>query len=114
MKNIRTLMAAAILVMSAGCSVTSPSTRLALVGDAASITAAERTIVITPQTQHVNVTGGEIVRFDVGAKSFAWHFDGALNVTQVSLQQIAPTGILDHAVTAYVQPNPFFMGGDMN
>lgn len=86
--------------------------RTALLGDPADNLAAERVIVIGSQTRYVNVTGGEIIRFDVGTKSFTWHFDGALSVTNFPLQQVAPAGVLDHAVTAYVRPNPLFIGGD--
>lgn len=101
-----------ILFTVAGCSTWNAPPMLTLLGDAASNTAAERSIVIGPETRHINVTGGEIVRFDVGIKSFTWHFDGAINVTRFSLQQVAPAGMLDHDVIAYVRPNPFFIGSD--
>ena len=71
---------------------------------------AERTIAITPDTKYVNVQGGQTVRFDVGGKTFAWDFDGAETVQSFDLEQIAPPGLLDHAVTAYVSPNPLYMG----
>ena len=35
-----------------------------------------RTIVIKPNTSYVNVTGGEVIRFEVGDKSFLWNFNG--------------------------------------
>lgn len=114
MKNLSIAALIGMLIVTAGCSTLNTPTRLALLGDAASNSAAERSIVIGPETHHVNVTGGEIVRFTVGEKSFTWHFDGAINVTRFPLQQIAPTGLLDHEVTAYVRPNPFFIGGDRN
>jgi hypothetical protein len=45
---------------------------------------AERTIAITPDTKYVNVEG--------------------------DLNKVAPPGLLDHPVTAYVSPNPMYMG----
>lgn len=96
----------------AGCSAFNAPVPAALLGDAATDAAAERTIVIDPATRYVNVTGGEIIRFKLGNKTFTWHFDGALNVTQFALQRIMPADLLDHPVTAYVRPNPFLIGGD--
>jgi hypothetical protein len=77
-----------------------------LLGDPAPPTAAERTIKITPNTRHVNVERGEIVKFDTGGKTFAWDFDTAETVLSFDLNQVAPPGTLDHKVTAYVAPNP--------
>jgi hypothetical protein len=85
--------------------------RLDLLGDPAPPTAAGRTIVITPNTRFVNVQGGEVVRFDVGGKSFAWSFDGSVVVTAFDLARVAPPGVLDHGVMAYVSPNPLYIGG---
>jgi hypothetical protein len=48
-------------------------------GEAASPAAATRTIVIEPNTRHVNVTRGEIVKLVVNSQEFAWHFDGTLS-----------------------------------
>ena len=45
-------------------------TRLDLLGDSVSLNTAQRTILITPDTKYVNVTGGEIVKFVSGEKSF--------------------------------------------
>ena len=87
--------------------------RLDLLGDPAPPTAAGRTIAITADTRYVNVQGGEVVRFDVGAnKSFAWSFNGSVVVTSFDLARVAPSGMLDHAVTAYVSPNPLYIGGE--
>jgi hypothetical protein len=84
--------------------------RLDLLGDPALTTAAGRTIAITPDTKYVNVQGGEVVRFDVGGHSFAWSFDGPVNSMAFDLARVAPSGMLDHAVTAYVSPNPLYIG----
>jgi hypothetical protein len=84
--------------------------RLDLLGDPAPTAAAGRTIAITPDTKYVNVQGGEVVRFDVGGHSFAWSFDGPVDVMTFDLARVAPSGMLDHAITAYVSPNPLYIG----
>jgi hypothetical protein len=102
---VRAVLALAPTV-SALSSIAAPP-RLDLVLDPAPATAAGRTIAITPDTSYVNVQGSEVVRFDVGGRSFAWRFDGPVNVVSFDLARVAPSGMLDHAVTAYVSPNPF-------
>jgi hypothetical protein len=87
--------------------------RIDLLGDPASPSAATRTIVIKPDTRYVNVTGGDIVKFVSGDKTFAWNFDGGENVGSFALNEIAPPGTLDHRIMAYVTPNPRYMGGGM-
>lgn len=87
------------------------SKRLDLLGDPAPVTAANRTIVIKPDTDHVNVTGGEIVKFSVGDQAFAWNFDGEAYPPAFDLAIAAPPGLLDHRVMAYIAPNPLYMGG---
>ena len=72
--------------------------------------AANRTITIAPDTRYVNVQGGQTVRFDVGGQTFSWDFDGAETVGSFDLNKVAPPGLLDHPVTAYVSPNPMYMG----
>jgi hypothetical protein len=63
-------------------------------------------LTITPQTRHVNVIGGEIIDFKVGDKAFAWHFFVASTVSTFDLKRVAPPGILEHSVIAYVAPDP--------
>lgn len=82
-----------------------------LLGDPAPDTSGQRTINITPDTKYVNVQGGEIVKFNVGGKTFAWDFDTAATVMSFDLNQVAPEGLLDHKVTAYVSPDPLYIGG---
>ena len=84
------------------------ATPLKLLGDPAPAAVADRTITITPDTKYVNVEGGQTVKFDVGGKTFAWDFDGP--VTSFDLNRVAPPDLLDHMVTAYVSPNPLYMG----
>ncbi|MDB5771644.1 MAG: CzcE family metal-binding protein [Burkholderia sp.] len=87
------------------------ATNSSLLGEAAPATAADRTIAITPNTKYVNVAGGQVVTFDVGGQTFTWDFDGAENASSFDLNQITPAGLLDHTVTAYVSPEPIYMGG---
>jgi hypothetical protein len=91
-------------------SSTAAQPRLDLLGDPAPTTAAGRTIAITPDTRYVNVEGGEVVKFDVGGQSFAWSFDGPVNLMSFDLARVAPSGMLDHPVTAYISPNPLYIG----
>ena len=72
---------------------------------------ADRVIRIGPDTRYVNVEGGQTVRFIAGDKSFAWHFMVAGTVHSFDLKEVAPPGILDHTVTAYVSPDPRYMRG---
>lgn len=105
---LRTALALALALP--GLSSTAAAPRLDLLGDPAPTTAAGRTIAITPDTKYVNVQGGEVVRFDVGGHSFAWCFDGPMDVLAFDLARVAPSGMLDHAITAYVSPNPLYIG----
>jgi hypothetical protein len=73
-----------------------------LMGDPASPKTAERTITINSDTKNINVAEGETIKFVIGEKTFAWHFDGPYS--SFKLNQVAPEGTLDHIVTAYVSP----------
>jgi hypothetical protein len=81
-----------------------------LLGESVPATSAGRTISITPDTTYVNVQGGQTVNFDVGGKTFTWDFDGPDSVAAFDLNRVAPPGLIDHPVTAYVAPNPLYMG----
>lgn len=83
-----------------------------LLGESAPAAAATRTIAIEPTTRWVNVTGGEIILFTVGDRSFAWSFSVPTNVSSFSLNRIAPPGLLAREVIAYVAPDPRYIGGD--
>ena len=69
-------------------------------GEAASPVDAERTIVIGPNTRWVNVNHGEIVKFVVNGKEFAWDFDGLPQT--FDLKEVAPQGAIDHNVRVYI------------
>lgn len=88
------------------------TTRVDLLGYPATAAAAVRTIVITPDTKWVNVEGGEIINFIVGDKSFAWHFYVGFTVTSFDLQLVAPPGLLQRRIVAYVSPDPMYIGRD--
>jgi len=79
---------------------------LDLLGTAVPVSMATRTITIRPDTRYVNVTGGEVIHFDVGSKTFAWNFNGQRN--SFDLARVAPESVLDRPVTAYVAPNPLY------
>lgn len=69
-------------------------------GEAASTAAAERTIVIGPNTRWVNVNHGEIVKFVANGQEFAWDFDGVPQA--FDLKQVAPQGSIAQSVRVYI------------
>jgi hypothetical protein len=79
-----------------------------LLGDVVAAGQATRTIQITAATGHVNVNRGETVRFVAKGRQFGYFFDGAPGETSFDLRRVAPAGMLDHRVTAYVEPDPWF------
>jgi hypothetical protein len=79
---------------------------LELLGMSGAASTVTRTIVIKPEMSYVNVTWGDVVRFEVGDKSFIWNFNGTRN--SFDLAQVAPPEVLSRKVTAYVAPNPSF------
>jgi hypothetical protein len=68
--------------------------------------AVARTVAIGPNTAHVNVVRNETITFHVSGKAFTWLFDGPLYVSSVELNRVAPPGLLDHPVIAYISPDP--------
>jgi len=79
-----------------------------LLGEPAPVSAVQRTIVITPETKYVSVTGGEVVKFVAGDKSFVWHFDVALTVSAFDLNLVAPANMFNQKMIAYVTPDPIY------
>lgn len=106
--NRKLLSAAAIMLTLSAASLPSIAQRnyVELYGSPAAPTVSARTIVIHPDTRYVNVRGGEVVRFVVGEKSFAWNFDVAQTVGTFELNEVAPAGLLDHPIRVYVGLNP--------
>jgi len=83
--------------------------KISFLGTPATMSAAERTVTIDAHTSYVNVTGGEIIGFKTGDRSFAWSFDGS-GEYHFDLALVAPKGMLDHRVMAYVKSNPYTSG----
>ena len=83
-----------------------------LYGDPATASAAVYTMRIGADTRYVNVVGGDIVQFVVGDKAFTWHFNVATTVKAFDLKEVAPPGILDRSVVAYVEPDPRYLSLD--
>jgi hypothetical protein len=111
----RLLSPAILLIALTAAGVTACATRTSyadLYGDPAAPSAAQRTIVIYPNTRYVNVEGGEVIRFVVGDKEFGWNFLVARGISMFRLNEVAPPGLLDHEVRAYVSPDPRYIGGD--
>ena len=102
-----------VLAFSALMSFSMPAfaeSRFDLLGNAAPSTAATRNIVITPETKWVNVEGGEIINFIVGDKAFAWDFYVGSTVSSFDLSRVAPPGVLNRRIEAYVSPDPRYIG----
>jgi hypothetical protein len=81
--------------------------RAGLLGDPAPAVAADRTVVIHPGDRYVNVDAGEVVQFKAGNQVFTWAFTYP-DYRAFDLNLVAPPGMLDHPVTAYVEPNPLY------
>jgi hypothetical protein len=45
----------------------------------------------------------------VDGKIFAWHFFVPYAVTQIDLKRVAPPGMLNRSVFAYVAPDPRYI-----
>lgn len=82
-----------------------------ILGKAEPASGAARTIVIGSNIDYVNLERGEIVNFVVGDKSFAWSFATAGTISELDLNDIAPPGLLDHRVKAYIKRLPLYDGG---
>jgi hypothetical protein len=91
------------------CTVEQP---LSFLGTAVPVQSpADETIVISDATRYVNVTGGETVRFVVGGHAFTWSFQtGGTRIVPFDLGRIAPRGLLNHRVVAYVADDPLYVG----
>ncbi|OWW19686.1 CzcE family metal-binding protein [Noviherbaspirillum denitrificans] len=108
--NCRYLPFCAVTLLSA-CAHINQDMPVGLLGDPAPVEAATQTIVISPQTKWVNVTGGDIVRFDVGDKSFAWAFNVGTGISRFDLSRVAPPGVLGRTLYVYMAPDPRYIGG---
>lgn len=109
MKPIFSILAILVLAFALSACATRTS-YVDLYGQSVPVSGVERTIVIAPDTRYVNVEGGETVRFVSGNNQFAWTFNVARTVHSFDLNEVAPPGILDHVVRAYVTPDPKYIG----
>jgi hypothetical protein len=100
----------AVVLLSA-CAHFNKEPAVSFLGDPAPEAAATQIIEIRPDTKWVNVTGGDIVRFNVGGKSFAWAFNVGTGVSRFDLSRVAPPGVLDRPVYVYLGPDPRYIGG---
>ncbi len=94
---------AALALSAFSLAATATVTEADVLGHAAQLSAAERTIVINAKTKWVNVKHGEVVRFVAGGQEFTWAFDGMSS--SFELNRVAPAGTLGREVTAYIAPN---------
>lgn len=93
-----------------GCTVPPSPAYAYLYGQPTPVEGADRQIVITPNTQHVNIEGGQTVAFLVGDKQFAWNFFSGQRHLSIPLDTIAPPGVLNHPVQVYVTPDWKYLG----
>ena len=63
---------------------------------------ASRIIQLTPNTGALNVQWGQSDEFIDHGKSFAYDFDGPRADARVNLEHVAPAGVINHPVYAYV------------
>lgn len=109
----KTFFAGALMLMFAGATLPSHAADnyAGLLGDPAALAAASRTVIIGLDTEYVNMTHGDVVKFVVGDKTFAWNFNGPARVSVIDLDKIAPPGTLDHPVKVYIRRDPATNGG---
>ncbi|MGK5033055.1 CzcE family metal-binding protein [Janthinobacterium sp. MDT1-19] len=77
-------------------------------GSAAPAPSATCTITISSATKYVNVTQGDVVKFDVDGKTFTWQFDTLRTKASFDFSAIAPSGVNTHGVRVYVAANPIY------
>jgi len=102
MNRFALLLAAATL---AGASLPAVSsvTEADMLGTAAQVSAAQRTVLVDQKTRWVAVERGEVVRFVSNGQEFAWAFNGMS--PSLDLRRIAPAGAIDRRLIVYVWPN---------
>ncbi len=72
---------------------------------------ATKTVVIGADTSFVNIDRGDVVKFIIGDKSFSWSFATPGSISEVTLNEVAPAGMLDHTVKVYIKRIPIYDGG---
>lgn len=111
--SVRLMFAPAMLALLAACTSGPVQQRADLLGTAIPASAAAHSVVITPDTRWVNVTGGDTVRFVAGGSEFGWDFHVSPLVQVFDLNRVAPHGLLGRPLPVYVDPDPnYTSGGD--
>ena len=101
-----------IVTVLSACAAQRAEVPVSFLGSPIPEAAGEKTIAIRPETKWVNVKGGETYRFVVGDKAFGWAFNAPFGPRSFDLQRVAPPGMLNRPVTAYVKPDPKYNRGD--
>jgi len=101
---------AALIAASATLAPTAYAGNNDLFGEPAPAMAASRTIFINHDTQYVNLTGGDVVKFIIHGKEYVWDFDVASNINEVDLNQLLPPNVLHHVVKVYLARDPTYTG----
>jgi hypothetical protein len=112
MKNklIKFIVAGAVPLMLAATSYSSIAAG-DFYGEPAQPSASSRTVTISKDTQYVNVTGGEIIKFVTPTKTFTWNFNTFTRPgSAIDINRIAPADALDHEVKVYIAADPSWAG----
>src|SRR5258706_7536436 len=83
---------AALALSAFSLAATATVTEADVLGHAAQLAAAQRTIVINAKTKWVNVKHGETVRVVAGGQGVTWDLDGMSS--SFALNRVAPAGAL--------------------
>ena len=70
----------------------------------------DKVVKVDANTRWVNVVQNESVKFIVGSKTFAWHFDSPR--ASVNLKDIAPAGAVDRNLIVYVTPDSTYSSSE--
>lgn len=109
MITLRTFSIAAVLLAALTSTASAAGIKSNAYGDAAKNEAADRSITLSSTTKWVNVTDGEVVRFNKDGRSFAWRFS-TLNGAPFDLSAIAPAGVDVKGVRVFVDADPALSG----
>jgi len=66
----------------------------------------DKVVKVDANTRWVNVVQNENVKFILGSKEFAWHFQSPR--PSVNLKDIAPAGTVDRNLIVYLTPDSTF------
>jgi hypothetical protein len=92
-----------LTLSAASLAVTASVTEADMLGNAAQLSAAQRSISIDSKTRWITVERGEVVKFIANGQEFAWAFNGMSS--SFDLNRIAPTRTLNRDLKVYVWPN---------